>query len=107
MWKLLHENDSIKITLTPGFHTTGIVPLNGIQFLKKLLSYNDNQELDTEVLNDSVIEYLKSIRNPEKNFKNLKIIKKKLNIEPGKSISSSDLQTDEAKPSISKNRRVR
>lgn len=45
------------------------------------------------MLNDSVLEYLKSIRNPEKNLNKRK--KKKLNLEQGKNIFSSHLQTDE------------
>lgn len=101
LWGALHENNAANQNLKSAFRTTGLVPLDRQKVLEKLPSLQTDvtQESQSQTnLNDSVLEYLQKIRNPECAKTGRK--KKKLAVPPGKSVTSADLSL-EAQPGSS------
>lgn len=75
-----------KANICSGFKATGIVPFNPQKILKKLPDY---EEQNNYSIDKALLDYLKSYRTskPAQKVRN-----KKLNIAPGKSISSQEVQ---------------
>ncbi|XP_039275899.1 uncharacterized protein LOC120349576 [Nilaparvata lugens] len=79
-----------------GFDKAGIQPVNRNRVLEMLPSEEDQlDEVDNEALiNDSLTAFLKEMRYPEQ-IEPAKKRKKKLNIPPGRSVTSKDFETSE------------
>ena len=81
--------------LQSGFRATGIYPLDRNQILKKLPGTDDTKSNESfgNSLNDTVIQFLRGIRN-KKAARTQR--KKKINIAPGKSIGLEDFEIGES-----------
>ena len=95
--KELHEVLNCE-NLISGFKATGIYPFCPDELIKKLPSEN-NQDQSFVNASTSVIDHLKTLRNPETPKPPPK--RKRIDIEPGKSICQSDLETEEESESDS------
>ena len=90
------SNQNIK----SGFKACGIVPLNPNEVLKKLPDYREDQvnrsetSLDSSAMADSVLSVLKEIRY-EKKSRRPAMKRRKLEVEPGKSISLAKSSSDD------------
>ncbi len=93
--KELEESLNVK-NLVSGFKTCGIYPLNAQELLRKLPSQSLPEDINNSVSN-VVLEQLKSMRGPTENIKAPR--RKKIAVEPGKSISSRDLESSDSEES--------
>lgn len=82
---LMHELNHKSDNIYSAFKSTGIVPFNPYEVIKRLPDSTSTSEYG---IDKALLDYLKESRapNPLRKVRN-----KKLNIEPGKSVSSSDL----------------
>lgn len=107
----LDRNDSeadrgaIKRNLISGFESTGVYPYSPKRVLSKLPGYHDPEEDPTEVINSSLIDFLKEQGFSGNNEKTRKSKKTMMHVEPGKSVTCTTADTGlidaEATPDIS------
>lgn len=85
---------SNKANICSGFKATGIVPFNPQKLLRKLPDY---EEQNNYTIDTALLDYLKANRapNPVQKVRN-----KKVNIAPGKSVSSQEVQLMMTKKNI-------
>ncbi|XP_055838495.1 uncharacterized protein LOC129906661 [Episyrphus balteatus] len=91
VWDSLHENDKARENLISGFRATGIYPCDRQQVLSKLdktESRTNNTTSNMMNLSDSVLDYMKRLRTPDTSTR--KPRKKKVNTEPGASVTMAD-----------------
>ena len=95
MEKLFNGNGSQN--MVSGFEKAGIVPLNRQRILDQLPEDQNNGE----DLNDSLVEFLRSMRykpeRPRKHSSN-----KRLNVEPGRSVTANDIDFVASSPQCSR-----
>ena len=93
--KQLEESLNLK-NLVSGFKTCGICPLNAQELLRKLPSQSLPEDINNSVSNVA-LEQLRSMRAPTENNKAPR--RKRIAIEPKKSISSRDLESNDSEES--------
>lgn len=97
----LMENDKGKQNIISGFNKTGLYPLDPSRPKGRLPSHENKDELqNTSVISDVVVELLTQMRQGDAQTASKQSRRKKLHVEPGKSISAQDL-ADVNQPSTS------
>ena len=81
--------------LKSGFRKAGIVPFEKKQVITRLPIYDDNTELDDSgnplIISQSFLDHLKKSRESPLDGDNKRVRRRKVDIEPGKSVTSADV----------------
>lgn len=94
------EEGAIKLDLIAGFRACGIVPFDPTCVLTRLPD-NETKVIEAANVSDSLLEFLRKERHGQPSSKRVSK-KKKLNVEPGKSVTYES-STEEELPDLSQN----
>lgn len=85
--RAINKLETLSQNIKSGFRGTGIIPLDKTQVLKRLPQERNREDDDPNAWTESVVELLKESRNA---CKPTRAKKKKIQVEPGKSVSTED-----------------
>lgn len=77
-------SEKCAVNLKAGFEKCGIYPLNRDKVLNMLPKYDTNNQEVSDHVNNSLTEFLKTMRNTETTL--VRQSRKKLNVHPGQSV---------------------